>query len=127
MLLGTKEKKYIMTIILIIAGIILMLYLFSKKSSKTQASTVRQKEKSTYKHETESYGEEDGSCSNCGGLGYDYHCENCFSKPTHSGFSEHYDGDLYCSKCMDEGKEFDNIVEDICLICCGTGKHNLDD
>lgn len=113
-----------MTTILIIAGIILLIYLFSNNSSTSQTSVVRQNENSTYKHETESYSEDDGSCYNCGGLRWEYYCKNCFSKPTFSGVSEHYHGDLYCSKCMDEGKEFDNIIEDLCSVCGGTGKHS---
>ncbi len=113
-----------MTTILIIAGIILLFYLFSNNSSTTQTSTIQQKENSVYKYETESYGEDDGNCYNCGGLGWEYYCKNCFSKPTFSGSSEHYDGDLYCSKCMDEDKKFDEIIENLCSACGGTGNYN---
>ena len=46
----------------------------------------------------------DSVCENCSGLGREYYCKNCYSQPTFSGYSEKYDGDLFCKKCAYEGK-----------------------
>lgn len=63
-------------------------------------------------------------CSICGGGGIEYRCRNCYSIPTFSGMTEHYDGDVYCSECRANGKDYYDILEETCEVCNGTGKAN---
>lgn len=125
------------TAIVIILIIVLLIYIAVVREEKeiksnntkfkTQSKSSELKKTVTLNSYSDNYGDDyekiDDNCSQCGGYGWEYRCAICHTLASLEPSSEKYDGDFYCSECSKRGLQSDNIKEDLCDICGGTGKN----